>query len=131
MKSVSFANTTVKVSGDYFDITDVLKKYRKKRAIDWWNSAETKEYAKEVAKTLNVEISTLFQTTQGRHGRTKVHERLILFFARWLDVNFAIACDNFLKQNFKQLEAENERLRIAQNEFWHQWDDEDQKDLYE
>ncbi|WP_079550844.1 KilA-N domain-containing protein [Vreelandella subglaciescola] len=35
----------------------------------------------------------LSETTRGRYGGTWAHPKLAVFFARWLDVRFSVACD--------------------------------------
>jgi len=128
--NLSFNQSTIQVHNEYFDVTNILKRYPNKNPSEWWNSKATKEYAEGMARKLNVEISTFYITSRGRYGSTQIHEKLIIFFARWLDVEFAIACDEFIQGNIRKLKSENQRLQIKHDAFWRQWDREDNRDLF-
>lgn len=46
-----------------------------------------------LAEALNVRFSDLWISKKGRYGGTLLHPKLAVFFARWLDVRFAVWCD--------------------------------------
>jgi hypothetical protein len=117
---ILFEGTKTLVNGNSYNVTEVLKKYPNKRASDWWKSKDVEEYASKIANKLNVDISTLYQTTQGRGGQTIIHDRLAILFARWIDADFAIACDDFILNHIKSQQSQLDYF----------WDKEDQKDLY-
>jgi hypothetical protein len=52
----------------------------------------TKEYLEALEQTVGKSHS-LVETTMGRNGGTWGHPKLAVFFARWLDVKFAVFCD--------------------------------------
>lgn len=60
---------------------------------------ETKEFLRlpsvtDYIETMeNVGFSHLFEKQVGRNGGTWAHPKLAVFFARWLDVKFAVWCD--------------------------------------
>lgn len=57
---------------------------------NWLRSPETQEYI-EILKS--VEFTEYVQAERGRFGGTWAHPKLAVFFARWLDVRFAVWCD--------------------------------------
>jgi hypothetical protein len=62
-----------------------------KEVKHFWGLASTVEYLEALSETVgNVD---LFQATMGRNGGTWGHPKLAVFFARWLDVKFAVFCD--------------------------------------
>lgn len=73
----------------FFNATAAADKFGK-RAGDWLNLPSTNEY---VAR-LNTRLSgDLILTKRGRSGGTWLHPKLAVIFARWLDIDFAIWCD--------------------------------------
>lgn len=134
---ILFEGTTTIVKDNYYNVSEVLKKYPNKRASEWFNSNRTKEYVKALINS-NVELSTteLMPTKKGgfEKGYTMVHQSLIIDFARWIEPRFAIACDNFIMKNITDLKIENknlnEKLYTQQSELDYFWDKSDQNDLY-
>lgn len=62
---------------------------------NFMRSPETKEYMKELSRA--VESTDLIVKVPGNRyipdRGTWAHPKLAVFFARWLDVRFAVACD--------------------------------------
>jgi KilA-N domain len=71
-----------------------------KRLDKFWSSAETRGYIAEAGK-LTPNGGSLVLTTPGRHGGTWAHPKLAVFFARWLDVRFAVWCDAMIEDILK------------------------------
>lgn len=44
-------------------------------------------------KMMGIPLNIQKQATKGRNGVTYLHPKLAVFFARWLDVRFAVWCD--------------------------------------
>lgn len=73
----------------FFNATKAAENFGK-RVDHWLSNKETGEY---IAK-LNTRIhGDLIITKRGRNGGTWLHPKLGVVFARWLDVEFAIWCD--------------------------------------
>ena len=62
-----------------------------RRLDKFWESEETTEYLTALENTLKT--GELVDAKRGRHGGTFAHPKLAVFFARWLDVKFAVFCD--------------------------------------
>lgn len=76
----------------YFNMTDAAKKFGKD-VKEFWVNDSTNEYMESLAKTLGLSPEFLKQAKVGRNGGTWAHPKLAVFFARWLDVKFAVFCD--------------------------------------
>lgn len=73
----------------FFNATSAAEKFGK-RVDHWLANKETSEYIER----LNTRISgDLILTKRGRNGGTWLHPKLGVVFARWLDVDFSIWCD--------------------------------------
>lgn len=55
-------------------------------------SPETVKYV-EALKRNTADSADFVETTMGRNGGTWAHPKLAVFFARWLDTDFAVWCD--------------------------------------
>lgn len=94
----------------YINMTKAAKHFGKK-LDNFWRTTETKEYIRALKEALHThshsrELNDGFiQTFQGRNGGTFCHPKLAVFFARWLDVRFAVWCDlmidNILQGNIQ------------------------------
>ena len=62
-----------------------------KRLDNFWILPSTREYLDALGKSL--EIRELHSAVRGVGGGTWAHPKLAVFFARWLDVCFAVWCD--------------------------------------
>jgi hypothetical protein len=78
----------------YFNMTKAANCFDK-QLQNFWNSPDTPEYMDAVSKTLK--SNELVQAKAGRYGGTWAHPKLAIFFARWLDVGFAVWCDAMIE----------------------------------
>jgi hypothetical protein len=79
----------------WISATVIAEKYGKK-PIEWLRLPETKKYLTALAEKYKVEPSHFVKTTRGGSLITRgtwLHPKLGVRFAQWLDVNFAIWCD--------------------------------------
>lgn len=61
-----------------------------KQLVNFWNHSATVEYLAALEETLGANVSL----TEAKRGLgTWGHPKLAVFFARWLDVKFAVFCD--------------------------------------
>ena len=61
---------------------------------------ETQNYIKALYEVLTpANQRELYQAKAGRYGGTFAHPKLAVFFARWLDVRFAVWCDSIIDDN--------------------------------
>lgn len=74
----------------YFNMTKAAAAFGK-QLNNFWRSPETKEYVEALGKVIQSE--GVYETAMGRNGGTWGHPKLAVFFARWLDVKFAVFCD--------------------------------------
>lgn len=80
-------------SDGWINATDIAKRYGKKPG-EWIRLPDTTKYMDALARHLNVgESHLLTSAIKGRSGGTWLHPKLAVFFARWLDVDFAVWCD--------------------------------------
>jgi hypothetical protein len=72
-----------------------------KQLSNFWIAAETKTYLDAVAATLEFKVAPvdLFKAVRGQG--TWAHPKLAVFFARWLDVRFAVWCDAMIDDILK------------------------------
>lgn len=70
-----------------------------KQRQHFWKSPDTLDYMDAVSKTLK--SNELVQAKAGRYGGTWAHPKLAIFFARWLDVRFAVWCDAMIEDILK------------------------------
>lgn len=98
-----------------------------KRPNDWLNLPSTKEFLNtlsKVRKSHSLQTTgksrSLIKTVEGRNGGTWFHEDVAIEFARWLSPEFAIWCNDrikeLLKAENKSLKEENQRL-LSQSPF--------------
>ncbi len=80
----------------YFNMTNAAK-HTGKRLEHFWENSSTSEYVEElkrVFKHRNSGDCLLVQSFRGgKTPGTWAHPKLAVFFARWLDVKFAVWCD--------------------------------------
>lgn len=76
----------------WFNATAVAAKYGK-RPVDWLKLPETRRYIKALARSSNVKKSHFSRTKRGNGGGTWLHPKLGVRFAQWLDIDFAVWCD--------------------------------------
>lgn len=76
----------------WFNMTKAAQHFGKKLS-HFWDSPDTKGYVDEVSKLPEFRGVLTIQAIPGRNGGTWAHPKLAIFFARWLDVRFAVWCD--------------------------------------
>lgn len=78
----------------WFNATEAAAKFGK-RVDHWLENKETKDYIKALCKRhgANTRNSGYLQTKRGAQGGTWLHPKLAVAFARWLDPDFAVWCD--------------------------------------
>lgn len=76
----------------YFDMTHAAKAFGKE--VKYFNRLpSTIEYIDSLSKGVNIPPLELAESKAGRYGGTWAHPKLAVFFARWLDIKFAVFCD--------------------------------------
>lgn len=76
-------------SDGWFNATAAAEKFGK-RVQHWFDNQETAAY---ISKLNNRISGDLVIAKRGKNGGTWLHPKLAVFFARWLDLDFAIWCD--------------------------------------
>ena len=82
----------------YFNMTKAAACFGK-RLDSFMKSPETKEYIDALASIHTNRGSC--ETKRGNGGGTWAHPKLAIFFARWLDVRFAVWCDAMIEDILK------------------------------
>ncbi|NDV12489.1 KilA-N domain-containing protein [Crenobacter caeni] len=92
-----FDGSVMQFNGDgWFNATLAANKYGK-RVDHWLANQETTEYITALSESPNTRnLGNLIKTKRGNTGGTWLHPKLAVMFARWLDVRFAIWCDEQL-----------------------------------
>jgi hypothetical protein len=78
----------------WFNMTKAANAFGK-RLDKFWGAVETKAYLDAACKLTPKGVSFV-ETRHGRGGGTWAHPKLAVFFARWLDVRFAVWCDSII-----------------------------------
>lgn len=80
----------------WFNATEVAAKYGK-RPIDWLRLPDTERYVDALCRKSEVRKSHFIITRKGNSARftqgTWLHPKLGVRFAQWLDIDFAVWCD--------------------------------------
>ena len=85
-----FDGQTMQFNDDgWFNATAAAEKFGK-RVQHWFDNQETAAY---ISKLNNRISGDLVIAKRGKNGGTWLHPKLAVFFARWLDLDFAIWCD--------------------------------------
>ena len=83
----------------WFNMTKAAKHYGK-QLQNFWNSPDTHAYLEALASLdSNVAPADFFKAVRGQG--TWAHPKLAVFFARWLDVKFAVWCDAMIDDILK------------------------------
>lgn len=89
----SFNGTAFEFREDgYFNMTKAAKAYGK-HMDNFWALKSTKPYLAALSKSLEIGELEIVEQHRGHYGGTWAHPKLAVFFARWLDVEFAVWCD--------------------------------------
>ena len=97
----------------YVNITPIAKHY-KKRPNDYLRLARTEEYIQALAGKLSstgfpVDVNSLVVTVEGGfsdNNGTWLHPKLVIDFARWLNPEFALWCDEQIENILRAKQAE-------------------------
>jgi hypothetical protein len=84
----------------WFNMTKAAQQFGK-RLQDFWDNAEAKTYIAELARLNHADQRELMEARRGNGGGTWAHPKLAVFFARWLDVRFAVWCDAVIEDIVK------------------------------
>lgn len=76
----------------WFNATKAAEKFNR-RVDHWLKAGETADYIKALCEISNTPKKGYLKTKRGNNGGTWLHPKLAVNFARWLDVRFAIWCD--------------------------------------
>lgn len=92
---LDYAGQEVQFDGEaWFNATAVAERFGK-RPIDWLRLPETEKYLDALCRSLKVGKSHFYRAKRGKNGGgTWFHPKLGVPFARWLDVDFAVWCDD-------------------------------------
>ena len=90
--TADYNGVSVSFTGEgWFNATTAAAKFGK-RPVDWLRLAETKRYIKALSAARGIsEKSALIRAR--RNSGTWFHPKLAVRFTQWLDVNFAVWCD--------------------------------------
>jgi len=101
----------------YINATRLSKQFGKDRRNlhKFLNSDSFKEYENAISKVIKMgdfktEEKGLKYSTKGKYGGTYIRSDLIVFFLRWLDVDFAVQCDLYLKHKIQ--DAHNDKIIV-------------------
>lgn len=83
----------------WFNMTKAAKAFGKD-ARKFFLTQETQEYI-DALRLIVPKTVQLTEASKGRYGGTWAHPKLAVFFARWLDVRFAVWCDAAIEDILK------------------------------
>lgn len=117
----------------YINATKLAKQFHKnkQRLNEFLNSKSFTEYKEAVFKvTKNRDFKTshvrelkLVKTVKGKYGGTYLHNDLVIVFLRWLNADFAVLCDRYIREIIQQMHSDrliNKALATANklNDEW-------------
>lgn len=85
-----------------------------KKLENWKNSPNTKRYIEALHNSLKSRELNLIESTEGKNGGTWIHEKLILNFARYLNVEFELWCDEQITTLLRDGKVELQPMSIQQ-----------------
>ena len=90
-----------KINGElYLNATKTAKHFNK-RVDKWKENSQTVEYLKALSNCPLKGKLEFIISKEGRYGGTWIHKKLIIFFARWLNSDFAVWCDTQIDEIIK------------------------------
>lgn len=112
----TFEGLEVRFTDDgWFDATAAAAKFGK-RPADWLRLPETKRYIKALSEARGIsEKSALIRAK--RNSGTWMHPKLAVRFTQWLDVRFAVWCDEQIDELIREGYA---RITDAERAHWQQ-----------
>ena len=110
----------------YINATKLAKQFGK-RIDNYLRLNDTKEYI-QILNTSHVSDLELVTIDRGKYGGTYLHNDLIIHFLRWLNTEFAVKCDLYIKHKIQQahdvkIEARGMAKANSVNEPWLQMRD--------
>lgn len=125
MVTLDYQNLAITASREaWFNATEIAAIFGKK-PIDWLRLPETERYiqalikrekekAAENGEVLKVGKSHFIKTKRSKYGGTWLHPKLTVAFARWLNIDFAIWCDEQIMQLLTEApQWQQERMKAA------------------
>lgn len=125
MVTLDYQNLAITASREaWFNATEIAAIFGKK-PIDWLRLPETERYiqalikrekekAAENGEVLKVGKSHFIKTKRSKYGGTWLHPKLTVAFARWLNIDFAIWCDEQIMQLLTEApQWRQERMQAA------------------
>jgi len=91
----------------YINATKLAKQFNK-RVDNFLRLEETKEYLR-VLNTSDVRELEIIKTLKGKYGGTYFHSDVVVYFLRWLNIEFAVKCDMYIKKMIQ--ETHNDRIK--------------------
>lgn len=85
------------INGEVFANATLMCQAFDKRPINWLDLSSTKRYI-EAVKARSVNLTLVESVQGGSNPRTRIHEKLILKLAQWLDIDFEVWCDEKLAE---------------------------------
>jgi len=118
---LTFHGAEVRFTDDgWFNATQVAARYGK-RTAEWLRLPETRKYLAALRRKSDVGFSHFTRTVKGNSSKfeqgTWLHPKLAVRFAQWLDVDFAVWCD---EQIDHILHGRSSQLARAAGAFWSQ-----------
>ncbi|WP_175786550.1 KilA-N domain-containing protein [Burkholderia anthina] len=111
----TFEGMAVRFTDDgWFDATAPASRYGKD-AYEWLRLPATRRYLTALERKFGK--IPYFKTKRGRGGGTWLHPKLAVPFARWLDDDFAVWCDDQIDQLIRDGYA---RISDAERQHWRQ-----------
>lgn len=77
-----------------------------KKLENWKSSPNTKRYIEALTNSLKSRELKLIDSIEGRNGGTWIHEKLVLNFARYLNVEFELWCDEQIETLLREGKVE-------------------------
>lgn len=89
----TYKNHEVTYNSDgWLNATDLAEKYGRRLDV-WLKTDETQNYIAALCENSNTTKEWYLKTKRGNNGGTWIHPKLAVLFGRWLDVKFAVWCD--------------------------------------
>lgn len=91
--ALEYEGTPISYRNDgWFNATEAAERFGR-RLDHWRENKETKDYLHALCEMTNTPLSGYLTTRRGVGGGTWLHPKVAVHFARWLDVKFAVWCD--------------------------------------
>ncbi len=91
----------------YVNATHIARQFGK-RIDNYMRLDETKSYM-EILNTSDVRDLELIKINRGRYGGTYIHSSLLVHFLRWIDTEFAVKCDIYIKRKLQEVHDEKSK----------------------